>query len=201
MTVHGRYTGILRDDLSYAFDADAQDFPGVDNSAALYRASLRRSQCVSNLAALTSGVMTSAALFLRAGDVVTSLTFVSATTAAGTPTAWWFALYSTAATPALLAQTADQTTTAWAANTAMTVALSTPQTIATTGWHYAAIMVAASTPPTLAGVALHNAVESGAIITGEKVLARTSGSSLTTTAPATIATPTTVSTVPLVIAT
>lgn len=201
MTVHGRYTGILRDDLSYAFDADAQDFPGVNNSAALYRASLRRSQCVDNLAALTTQVMLSTALYLRAGDVVTNLTFVSATTAAGTPTNWWFALYSPAATPALLAQTADQTSTAWAANTAMTKALASPVTIATTGWHYAAIMVKATTVPTLVGVALHNAVEAGAIITGEKVLAQTSGSSLTDTAPATIATPTTVATVPLVIAT
>lgn len=201
MTVHGRYTGILRDDLASAFDADAQDFAGVDFSAGLHRASLRRTQCVSNLSALTSGVMLSAALYLREGDVVTNLTFVSATTAAGTPTAYWFALYDTQATPALLAQTADQETAAWAANTVKTLELESPVTISTTGIHYAAIMVAASTPPTLAGVALHNAVESGAIITGEKVLARTSGSSLTDTAPSTIATPTTVATVPLVIAT
>jgi hypothetical protein len=199
VTTHGRYTGIIRN--SNVFDQDAQDFPGVDFAAGLYRANLRRNQCVSNLSALTSGVMTSVALFLREGDVVTNLTFVSATTAAGTPTAWWFALYDTASTPALLGQTADQTTTAWAANTAMTKALSSPVTISTTGIHYAAVMVAATTAPTLAGVALHNAVESGAIITGEKVLARTSGSSLTTTAPSTIASPTTVATIPLVIAT
>jgi hypothetical protein len=201
VTVHGRYTGILRDDLANAFDVDAQDFPGVDFSDDLYRANLRRNQCVSNVSALTTQVMTSVALYLREGDVVTNLTFVSATTAAGTPTNWWFALYSPAATPALLGQTADQTSTAWAANTAMTKALASPVTISTTGWHYAAIMVKATTPPTLAGVALQNAVESGAIITGEKVLSQTSGSSLTDTAPATIATPTTIAGVPLVIAT
>ena len=201
MTVHGRYTGILRDDLANAFDVDSQDFPGVDFSDDLYRSNLRRSQCVSNVSALTTQVMTSVALYLREGDVVTNLTFVSATTAAGTPTNWWFALYSPAATPALLGQTADQTSTAWAANTAMTKALASPVTIATTGIHYAAIMVKATTPPTLAGVALHNAVESGVIITGEKVLSQTSGSSLTDTAPATIATPTAIAGVPLVIAT
>jgi hypothetical protein len=199
--VHGRYTGILRDDLANAFDTDAQDYPGVDFSDDLYRANLRRTQCVSNVSALTTQVMTSVALFLREGDVVTSLTFVSATTAAGTPTNWWFALYSPAATPALLGQTADQTSTAWAANTVMTKALASPVTISATGVHYAAIMVKATTPPTLAGVALHHAIESGAIITGEKVLSQTSGSSLTDTAPATIATPTTIAGVPLVIAT
>src|SRR5207237_2325179 len=82
-----------------------------------------------NLTALATGVMTSVALVLQKGTLVTNLTFVSATTAAGTPTAWWFALYSNAATPALLSQSADQTSTAWAANTAKTLALATPQVI------------------------------------------------------------------------
>lgn len=154
-----------------------------------------------NVAALTTQVMTSVGMYLELGDVVTSLTFVSGTTAAGTPTNWWFALYSSAATPALLGQTADQTTTAWAANTAKTVALTTPYTVTATGIYYAACMVKATTPPTLVGRTLHNAVESGAIITGQKILAQTSGSSLTTTAPATIASPTTVAVVPLAIVT
>jgi len=165
------------------------------------RKNLQRRQCAGNLTALATGVMTSVALYLEAGDLVTNLTFVSATTAAGTPTAYWFALYSSAATPALLAQTADQATAAWAANTVKTLALATPQRISATGIYYAACMVTATTAPTLAGAtALHNAVEAGAIITGQKVLAMTSGSALTTTAPATIASPTTVATVPLVIA-
>ena len=47
-------------------------------------------------------------------------------TAANTPTNWWFALYDDSATPALLRQTADQTSTAWAANTAKTVAADSP---------------------------------------------------------------------------
>jgi hypothetical protein len=202
VTTHGRYTGILRDDLSYAFDADAQDFPGIDFSSGLYRANMRRLQATANQTAFTTQTMKSTPLFLRAGDVVTNLTFVSATTAAGTPTNWWFALYSSAATPALLGQTADQTTTAWAAYTAMTKALASPVTITTTGWHWAAISVKASTVPTLLGsVAFLDAVMANPIITGEKVLAQTSGSSLTDTAPATIASPTTALTVPYVIAT
>jgi hypothetical protein len=164
------------------------------------RASLRRSECGGNLAALTTQVMTSVALYLEAGEVVTNLTFCSATTAAGTPTNWWFALYSTASTPALLGQTADQTSTAWAANTAKTVALATAYTVPTSGIYYASVMVKATTVPTLLGASL-NANASAAVVTGQKVLAMTSGSSLTDTAPATIATPTTVATVPYCVAT
>jgi hypothetical protein len=154
-----------------------------------------------NLSALTTAVMLSVALPLEAGDVVTNLTFVSGDTAAGTPANWWFALYDTAATPAKIAQTADQTSTAWAANTVKTVALSAPYTVLTAGVYYAAIMVKAATPPTLAGVAVQNAVLAGAVVTGQKILAQTSGSALTTTAPSTIASPTTVANVPYVIAT
>lgn len=157
-------------------------------------------QADANLAALATGVMTSVALPLQKGTLVTSLTFVSATTAAGTPTAWWFALYSTAATPALLSQSADQTTTAWAANTAKTLALASPQVITESGIYYAACMVTATTPPTLLGKSVGIAAAAGSILSS-KILAQTSGSALTTTAPATIASPTTVATVPLVIAT
>jgi hypothetical protein len=157
-----------------------------------------RSAVVGNTSALTTAVMTSVALPLVAGQVVTNLTFVSATTATNTPTNWWFALYSPAG--ALLRQTADQTSTAWGANTVMTKALATTYTVPTTGVYYAAVMVKATTPPTLAGVALHNAVIAGAVVTGMKVLSQTSGSALTDTAPATIATPTTIAAVPLVIA-
>lgn len=159
---------------------------------------LSREECAGNLAALTTQVMTSVALPLNAGDLVTSLTFVSGDTAAGTPTNWWFALYSPAG--ALLAQTADQATAAWAANTAKKVALATPQTITTAGVYYAAIMVKATTVPTLVGTSVQNAVIAGALGVSMVVLAQTSGSALTTTAPATIATPTTVAVIPLAIA-
>jgi hypothetical protein len=165
------------------------------------RSNLDRRYLTSNLSALTTQVLLSTAIELEAGDVVTNLTFVSGATAAGTPANWWFALYSSAATPALLSQSADQTSTAWAANTAKTLALAAPQTITTSGVYYAAIMVKAATPPTLAGVAVENAAVAGAVITGQAVLAQTSGSSLTTTAPATVASPTTVANVPYVIAT
>lgn len=150
-------------------------------------------------AALTTQVMTSAAIFLEAGDLVTSLSFLSGATAAGTPTNWWFALYDTSATPALLAQTADQTTGAWAADTIKTLALSTAYRVTQTGIYYAACMVKATTVPSLICLNAGRAAVNGALLTGFKVLAQTSGSSLTTTAPSTIASPTTVATIPYVI--
>jgi hypothetical protein len=166
----------------------------------MFRATLRRSECSGNLAALTTQVMTSVAICLEAGDVVTNLTFMSGATAANVPTNWWFGLYDTQATPALIAQTADQLTAAWAADTAKTLALSAPYTVPTTGVYYAAVMVKATTPPTLIGATVQ-ADASGAVVTGQKVLARTSGSALTGTAPGTIAASTTVGTVPYAVAT
>jgi hypothetical protein len=156
-----------------------------------FRKTMARRQATIDTSALTTQVMLSTAIVLYAGDVVTNLTFVSGATAANTPTNWWFALYSNAATPALIAQTADQTTTAWGANTVMTKALSAPYTVVTTGVYYAAIMVKATTPPSIVGKTV-NVNTSGVVLTGQKVLAQTSGATLTTTAPATIATPTTV---------
>jgi hypothetical protein len=186
--------------------SNPQSFPGPDEEWWLdggysRRKNLRRFDLQSDVAALATGVMTSVALYLESGDTVTNLTFLSGTTAAGTPTAWWFALYSSAATPALLAQTADQTTTAWGADTLKTVALATPQVITATGIYYAAVMVTATTPPTLAGITLDNAAGAGTLVTGQKILAVSSGTGLTTTAPATITSATTVATIPLAIAT
>lgn len=171
------------------------------NGSVVRRSNLDRRYLASNASALTTQVMTSVALPLIAGDVVTNLTFLSGATAAGTPTNWWFALYDTSGTPALIAQTADQLTAAWAANTAVTLPLSTAYTVANSGVYYAAVMVKATTVPTLAGVTAEAAAANGAIVAGFPVLAQTSGSSLTTTAPATIATPTTVTTIPYVVAT
>jgi hypothetical protein len=81
------------------------------NGTTAKRSNLDRRYLVTNTAALTTQVMTSVAIPLEVGDVVTNLTFLSGATAAGTPTNWWFALYDTSATPALIAQSADQLTT------------------------------------------------------------------------------------------
>lgn len=167
-------------------------------SNVVFADSFPRTEATADLAALTTQVMSSCGLPLESGNVVTSLSFISGATAAGVPTNWWFALY----TPdgVLMAQSADQLTTAWAANTVKTLALSRPFVIPTAGLYYAAIMVKATTVPTLVGKALQNAVVAGNCGLSASILTQTSGSALTTTAPATIASPTTVANLPFCMA-
>jgi hypothetical protein len=156
-----------------------------------------RDQIATDLvASLSSGVMTSVAIILQQGDVVTSLSFLSGATALVTPTNEWAALYDTGGN--LLAQSTTGTP-AWAADTFQTFTLATAQTIVTTGVYFASLMVQATTVPTLMGKTLSRAAASGALVAGMKSLARTSGSALTTTAPATIASPTNVATIPYVV--
>jgi len=195
MTQLGLYTGSVRDVL-VPFATDGKTGNTAFNRANLPRFGLYDDAGDTGHVALTTQVMTSVPVYLVAGEVVTNISFRSGATAAGTPTNWWFALYSNAATPALLAQTADQTTTAWAANTTMTKALSAAQTISVSGVYWAAIMVKATTVPTLLG-----AIGAPSIVTGERNLSQSSGSSLTTTAPSTIATPTAKDFIPYVVLT
>lgn len=195
MTLLGLYTGNVRDALGHVNLADPSS-PSTFYRRNLPRVGLYDSASDTGQVALTTQVMTSVPIYLAAGDVITNVSFRSGATAAGTPTNWWFALYSNASTPALLSQTADQTSTAWAANTTMTKALGAAQTISVSGIYWVAIMVKATTPPTLLGC-----VSAPAIVAGERNLAQTSGSSLTTTAPATIATPTAAQFVPYVVLT
>lgn len=171
----------------------------MQGSPSGYRAqNILHTQCSSDTAPLTTQVLTTVAVPLEAGDIVTNITFISGATAANTPTNYWFALYSIAG--ALLAQTADQTSTAWAADTVKTLALSSAQLISTSGIYYVGIMVKATAVPSLAGVTLARAAFAGSIVSS-KILSQTSGSGLTTTAPATIASPTTIAAVPLAICT
>lgn len=143
-----------------------------------------------------TGVVHSSSIPLQAGDFVRNITFVTGGTAANGPTAGFVALYSNAATPALLAQSADFASTARAANTAYTVALATPQIITTAGLYYVAISFTVSTTvPTLRGVTVGNAALAGALGLSAGVLAQTHGSAVGGVAPATIATPTTVATI------
>lgn len=195
MSQLGAYTRNVRDALAHL---NAGDPSGADTffRRNMPRFGLYDSAGDTGQVALATGVMTSVPIHLQAGDVITNLSFRSGATAAGTPTNYWFALYDDSATPALLAQSADQTTAAWAANTTKTLALSAAQTIKRSGIYWAAIMVAATTVPTLLG-----ACAAPAIVTGERNLSQSSGSGLTTTAPATIASPTAKQFAPYVVAT
>jgi|ADGO01.1.fsa_nt_gi hypothetical protein len=143
MTVHGAYTGIIRDDIGAMFTDMRMRYPGIDTSTGLYRANLTRSQAVANVSALTTEVMTSVPIYFHAGEAAEKVTFVSATTAAGSPANQWVALYDP--TGNLVAQTPDLESDGWAANTAKTFTFADPVTIADSGWHRVAIMVKATT--------------------------------------------------------
>lgn len=191
----GGYGRNTRDLLSY------ENLSDPSSPDTFFRRNMQRTGLVDDAGdtghvALVTQVMTSVPIYLFAGDVVTNISFRTGATAAGTPTNWWVALYSKAATPALLAQCADQLTGAMAANTTFTKALATAQTISESGIYWVAIHVKATTVPTLLGT-----LAAPAIVTGERNLSQSSGSGLTTTAPATIATPTAKDFVPYVVIT
>lgn len=191
----GLFTRSIRDTLGYK-QAGVPSSPDTFYRRNLPRQGLYDSASDTGQVALATGVMTSVPIALQAGDVITSISVRSGATAAGTPTAYWVALYDDSATPALLSQSADQTSTAWAANTTKTLALAAAQTIVRTGIYYVGIMVTATTPPTLLG-----SIGAPAIATGERALSQSSGSGLTTTAPATITSTTAKQFVPYVLLT
>lgn len=101
------------------------------------------------LTALTSGTLRLNALYLTAGTVVTSLTFMAGTAGTGV-TGRWFALYSGAGNK--LRVTADDATT-WATGATLTLPLASTYTAPTDGIYYAAICeVATTTCTALRGV-------------------------------------------------
>jgi hypothetical protein len=110
-----------------------------------------------NAALLTSGTLSLHAIWLPAGLPVGHIFFMSGTTAAGTPTNYWFGLWDSSRRQLCL--TANQLTAAWAANTgkSLAVASSLYAAAATTfvtsysGLYYVGIMVAATTVPSLMG--------------------------------------------------
>ncbi|MFD0347333.1 hypothetical protein ACFQ0M_17255 [Kitasatospora aburaviensis] len=85
MTANGRFLGVVRDELATASDVARQAVAGVDPSTSMYRANMRRLDATADLGALTTQVMTSVPVYLRRGDVVTSISVRSGATAAGTP--------------------------------------------------------------------------------------------------------------------
>lgn len=160
-----------------------------------YRESILLPAGIGDVSPLATGVLTLVAIPLYAGDIVTNITFKSHTTAAGTPTHWWFALYDGSYN--LLGQTADQTSTAWGTFTAKTLALTSAYTVTASGIYYAAIMVAATTVPSLDGLtASSSSTGAAAYLTGQKLLAGQFGSGYTTTAPSSAASPAAIGSIP-----
>ena len=134
----------------------------------------------------TSGTMTMTAIWLPEGATVSGITFLSGATAESGGTNLWFALYTSAL--ALMAQSANDTgAAAFGANTALRKALTTPQKMTYSGLYYLAYM---STNSLGAQPALYNITNGGANANGSvtgmtPILAATSSTGQTTTAPAT----------------
>lgn len=165
------------------------------NGSNNYLESIVLPSLIADCAALTTQVMTLVAVPCYQGAVVTNISFKSHTTAAGTPTNWWFALYDPNFN--LIAQSADQGAAAWGTFTAKTLALTAPYTIPAAGVYYAAIMVKATTPPSLDGISSSTSQTAAAAYTaGQKLIAGTFGAALTTTAPGSAATPAATGSIP-----
>lgn len=125
-----------------------------------------------------SGTLFMQAIYLTAGQLVSNIIVSSATTAAGTPTGGRVGLYDSARN--LKATSADQTTTAWAANTVKTLAMTTPYRVPTSGLYYIGFFMAATTIITMKG---GTAKTGGQLASQVPILHGSSTTGLTTTLP------------------
>jgi hypothetical protein len=150
---------------------------------------IARTDAATNLAALTSGTLRLVGnCVLPAGTIINRVAFFSGTTAGATLTNQWFAVVRQSDL-AVLGKTADDTSTAWAANTLKELVLSSPVSVSDDTAVYLGVMVAATTVPTLLGVALGNTVLStggglGPILAGDSTTSLTNPASRGATAAA-----------------
>ncbi len=150
-----------------------------------------------------TGVGCAVAVPVEWGDVISAIDLLAGATAEGTGTHAFAALYSGLATPALLAQSADETGAAAVAASVKhafvltSSVLITPQN-APGGFVYASISITAATVATAATVPVAAAVDYQWFAGGPLFLSATHGSSLAGTAAATIASPTAKAVAPIV---
>lgn len=129
----------------------------------------------------TSATMYMTGIMLPAGQVVNGITFVSGSTAESGGSHLWYALYKADLT--FMAQATDNTgAAAFAANTAFRMALTAPQTCPYGGLYYLAFCCV-GTNPTLLNVVAASANANGGIAGMTPILAATSTTTLTGTAP------------------
>lgn len=90
------------------------------------------------------------AIYLPKGTSVTNISWLSGTTPLAVGSNQWFSLFDNGRNK--LAVTADDTSTAWAASTVKTLAVTGGPFVTTyDGLHFLGVLVVATTPPTLAG--------------------------------------------------
>lgn len=131
-----------------------------------------------NTTVAASGTLNMQAIYLTAGQLISNITLASATTAAGTPTNYFFALYD--GNRNLLAQSANQTTTAWPANTVKTLAMTSPFRVQVSGLYYIGYFMTATTVATLKG---GTARTGGQLANTAPIIFGTSTTGLTTALP------------------
>lgn len=151
-----------------------------------------------------TGVGCAVPIPVEPGMVVSKVSIFTGATAASTPTHSFAALYGWHATaPPLIAQTVDATTAAIAASGKFDFTLATPVQITTAhapyGYIYVSVVIAGTTIPTAAVLGVPTAVGYKWTTTGPLFLSATHGSSLTDTAPATIASPAAKAVAPIVL--
>lgn len=143
---------------------------------------------VNTASSLTGGTLQMSGVWLSAGQVITNINWLSGTTAGATLNHQWGALFTGPATgPLVVASSADATSAAIGANTAITYPIatiaagaSTTYTVPTSGIYYIGIMVqnASGTEPTAIGVT-GSAVANGSGTGVTPILSGTSTASLT----------------------
>lgn len=131
-----------------------------------------------NSTVAASGTLNMQAIYLFAGQLVTNISLCSATTGATTPTAYRFGLFDSSRNK--LAESANQTTSAWAANTVKTLAMTTPYRVPTSGLYYIGYYMTAATVPTLKGF---TAKTGGQLAATAPILHGTADTGLTTALP------------------
>lgn len=150
-----------------------------------------------------TGVGCAVPIPVEVGDTFTKVSLLAGATAEATGTHAFVALYSGIATPALLAQSADNTGSAAVAASArfdFTLASAVTVTAANApgGFIYASIAITAGTIPTAMVVSIPTAVGYQWYTTGPLFLSATHGSALGATAAATIASPSAKAVAPIV---
>lgn len=110
----------------------------------------RSAATITSRGTLASGRMSVVAIELPVGLTINKLIFHSGTTALATGSNQWFCLLDQNRNQ--LAVTADDTSTAWASNTAKALSLATPFTTAYAGLYYLGVVVVATTVPSLVAI-------------------------------------------------
>lgn len=124
-------------------------------------------------------------VWFDAGETVSTITFLSGSTALSVGTNQWFTLRSSAR--ALLGITNNDTSNAWAGTSLKTLTLATPYVIPTAGYYYLGIMVAATTPPNLVSTTFGGGVNSVVVPMAAGFDNTNTGLTNTASAPATSA--------------